>query len=619
MHLVDVRDPRAPKHAAHYNRVNREPWLRVSVDEQFMPQGPVSEGWVVMRPASEPRQRKVPGELLLCCGYQTPVALDGDVLFAGREILDVADPATPIFLSVLPDAANSMYSLVLRDGLAFTVGYYGWLQVFDVRDPMAPIPVSVLATGGASDMVIVGNYAYLATHPVRIADISDPINPRLRGKWSLGDVPMDVDVEGSLAYYTLGDVVRILDVSDPDHLFYVGSIFDQGAAGIDVIGTLAYLVNGHELKIYDVSDPRQPHLLSNLDVSGSALNVEIAGTRAYVADSGAGVQVLEVTTPANPIQIARYDGVWVTDLAVRTNLVLFADISDQLKTIDLTQGSNAIPTTVPATLSVRTVAINGPRAVGGGGPFHYFDISQPTNPVIIGTISNLGWHDVALGAGLAYGANGLTLRVVSLENPSFTPRIIGSYTSSMGSEDIRGGLDVHGSTVWFTAFRGFEAVDVSVPSQPRPLRAYRTRGIATSIQVVGRYAYVTSVQHPDSQVVLEGFGLEVHDLDAPEPPTLVGSYPISMGAWGVRVVGNLVYVAAGEEGLLILEQFEVPRISARSLEGDVVLSWPAKFTQYRLEQSEDLETWMAAPSGRQNPVTVPTTHRSSLFYRLSKP
>jgi hypothetical protein len=51
----------------------------------------------------------------------------------------------------------------------------------------------------------------------------------------------------------------------------------------------------------------------------------------------------------------------------------------------------------------------------------------------------------------------------------------------------------------------------------------------------------------------------------------------------------------------------------------VVLSWPAKFTQYRLEQSEDLETWMAAPSGRQNPVTVPTTHRSSLFYRLSKP
>jgi hypothetical protein len=50
------------------------------------------------------------------------------------------------------------------------------------------------------------------------------------------------------------------------------------------------------------------------------------------------------------------------------------------------------------------------------------------------------------------------------------------------------------------------------------------------------------------------------------------------------------------------------------------LAWPSNATGYTLEQSATLlgNSWVAAPSGATNPVSVPTAG-SSLFYRLAHP
>jgi hypothetical protein len=69
-----------------------------------------------------------------------------------------------------------------------------------------------------------------------------------------------------------------------------------------------------------------------------------------------------------------------------------------------------------------------------------------------------------------------------------------------------------------------------------------TRGAAHDVKVVGNYAYVAD----------GGAGLQVIDVRNPANPVRVGGYETSVDAWGVAVVADRIYMADGENGLLVL-------------------------------------------------------------------
>jgi len=70
---------------------------------------------------------------------------------------------------------------------------------------------------------------------------------------------------------------------------------------VQVVGNYAYVADsGSGLQIIDISNPATPTLKGNYDTSGAAADVQIVGNYAYVADSDGGLQILDVSDFTNP-------------------------------------------------------------------------------------------------------------------------------------------------------------------------------------------------------------------------------------------------------------------------------------------------------------------------------
>jgi hypothetical protein len=58
--------------------------------------------------------------------------------------------------------------------------------------------------------------------------------------------------------------------------------------------------------VIDVSNPASPVELGALDTPGSALDVEVVGDRAYLADSHDGLRVIDVSNPTVPMELGTF-------------------------------------------------------------------------------------------------------------------------------------------------------------------------------------------------------------------------------------------------------------------------------------------------------------------------
>ncbi|HEY0603356.1 MAG TPA: hypothetical protein VGD58_10615, partial [Herpetosiphonaceae bacterium] len=75
---------------------------------------------------------------------------------------------------------------------------------------------------------------------------------------------------------------------------------------LDVEGSLAYVNEGHGLAILDISDPAQPSRRSYLQLPDSPAAADVAGTTAYIADTTAGLQIVDVSNPNSPVLLGGY-------------------------------------------------------------------------------------------------------------------------------------------------------------------------------------------------------------------------------------------------------------------------------------------------------------------------
>ena len=83
-------------------------------------------------------------------------------------------------------------------------------------------------------------------------------------------------------------------------------------------GTTAYVADDDTgLQVIDVSDPANPTRLGGYDTSGSARGVAVAGNRVYVADYEKGLRVL-CTLPSAQVMMRVEDGTLGTPFTIET-------------------------------------------------------------------------------------------------------------------------------------------------------------------------------------------------------------------------------------------------------------------------------------------------------------
>ena len=271
---------------------------------------------------------------------------------------------------------------------------------------------------------------------------------------------------------------------------FVGSYDTPGRAyGVYVSGGYAYVADWNAgLRVIDVSDPENPVEVGYYDTPGYAHRVCISGGYAYVADNWAGLRIIDVSDPSNPVEVGHHD---TPTIAVGIYV----------------SGDYAYVTDRDAGLRV-------------------IDVSAPGNPEEVGYYDTPGWAlDVYVSGDYAYVAD----------------------------EDS-----------------GLRVIDVSDPRNPVEVSYYETLGSAHGVYVLGDYAYVAGSDG----------GLRIIDVSDPSNPEEVGYYDTPGWACGVYVSGGYAYVADDDAGLQIYQFYGMGVAETSTLPDKLVLyhSWPNPFT-----------------------------------------
>ena len=196
------------------------------------------------------------------------VAVSGDHAYVGQrgsgwKIVDVSDPASMV--EVAADDEDDAQDVAVADGVFYVVNADG-LHTYDVSDPSAPVELSptVVLPGAASTLALAGTTAFVASSGAGLisVDISDPASPMELSVFETSSNAEFVAVAGERVYVSHADGVDILDMASPARPGPLGAYVRDRSHAIAVEGT-TLLVLGEDsastevplLAIVDVEDP----------------------------------------------------------------------------------------------------------------------------------------------------------------------------------------------------------------------------------------------------------------------------------------------------------------------------------------------------------------------------
>lgn len=317
--------------------------------------------------------------------------------------------------------------------------------------------------------------------------------------------------------------------------------FDNGgrALGIYLSENYAFIADGEQgLEIIDVTEPDLNFtfpLLGTWRVSeGIPNDVYVDGSYAYLANSFAGVRILDLSDLTNITTV----GKWLDE--------------------------EFVPFPVPITKqrsNTQDMIVQGSLMYVADGEFGFkiVNVSDPTNPVKIGEFFDDIMHPdnkalnpsssgVQISGSLAYVADGTDgLEIFDISDPSNITKVGQAYD---GSGRARGLFyDNNTSLVYVADFDdGIEIIDVSDPTNPVEIgQFYDDSGKATSVWVTENRCF--SADTID--------GLELIDVTDPTNPVEIGQFyedksAVIGSALDVYCDGFVAYVAFGLQGMEVI-------------------------------------------------------------------
>jgi len=271
----------------------------------------------------------------------------------GLQILDVSVPAAPSLLNSY-DTHRYSWGVEVNGSYAYLAAYRDGLISVDISDPANPVAVDTNrwnSSPQAYGLDVSDDYAYVAQggRGLAIFDLSVPSSPALVTEFDLGNESIkEVKIVGHYAfcansYYketkNSTNALCVVDISDPTSPLFVGGYKTGGNAyGVDIQGQYAYLAaNKNGLQILDISNPIHPVFVGAYErvpftefdsQRPFAKCVAVSGQYAYLADSGATLDVINISDPQNPVRSGFCHLGWAgsVDLVVKYPYVYIAAI-----------------------------------------------------------------------------------------------------------------------------------------------------------------------------------------------------------------------------------------------------------------------------------------------------
>jgi hypothetical protein len=507
----------------------------------------------------------------------------------GAQVYSVSDPASPRELGSMDAVIGD---LCVKDTFCYAAGGDS-LRIYNVATPAQPVQLGAIRDSG--DLVVVANgYAFTAGRWVmNIYNVTDPAHPTWAN--SRGGPCYAMFVRRNLLFCSSvqPDNMTVLSISNPLNITQVSKVDGYGGEGLYVDDSYAYLsctYEHHGLFVIDVSDSSRPVMHDSINPEGveelepyvprpnsygyladhygglvtldlhdansisqawagcqahEAVDVVVDGQRAYVANQCAGLQILDVSDPREPVWLGRFDtlGSKQTRTATARDSFAFSGMSGItgrrfLRVLNVLDPANP-------TLVAQESCFNPPEDyvlgdsllyLAEANQFQVFNVARPREPVRVGSCGLSSYAtDLHLVDTLAF-MSGLPLTIVSVAQPG-NPRVLSTWNRGVA------GLDVVDTVLYAVGQNArFWTLSVANPASPRPLDSVTLPSYdGEDVVVIGSTAYA-------SENVIR-----ILDVSDPSNLRIVGQANVPY--WTPRLVyaEPYLYACCAEGGICVLE------------------------------------------------------------------
>ncbi|MBK6766788.1 MAG: T9SS type A sorting domain-containing protein [bacterium] len=269
--------------------------------------------------------------------------------------------------------------------------------------------------------------------------------------------------------------------------------------------------------------------------------IALAGDFAYVASGGSGLQIVNISTPAIPVNVnAIWGDIAVCVAAANQHVYVgyFGNSMDGMRIYNIANPANPDEVFNYQDGAIYSIAIVGNLAYIGahwGSELQILNISNPASPVLVGSYelpNGAQAKDIALSGNNAYlAATESGLVVIDVSNPS-SPQLIGSFDTP----DYSFSVTVSGTTAFLADLSqsmtssAIRAINISNPASPQLLGSFPAN--ATGLEVSGNYAYASDIKE----------GVRVLNVANPVSMTEVGYYE-APGAMAIQMQGQTAFTS----------------------------------------------------------------------------
>jgi hypothetical protein len=496
------------------------------------------------------------------------------VSYTRMTILDVSNPHSLVVQGEwTPDSVLSYYVYV-KDNRAYVcaacaMGMNDAMLILDVSDPALPYELGRCYLGQFMEVVVKGNYAYVTGWGLRVVDISDPANPHVVQS-GLVDFPVGNPQLNGNCLYVGGMFLSVFDISVPDDPLLMNCIPCQTGI-ITVLHDYLYSMAIDRIEVLDITEPFLPYQIGEYEIMYRSLRIEVADNFAVFCDPAGLFRIIDVTDPQDCFELGKCDiNYRFSGFTMAGNNLYVASYDSGLRVIDISDLANPyeighcyIPGIPPSYFThAQGICIQGNYAYlgcsghsgAGGYGFAVCNVADPANPYFIAGIpyaETLQTSNVVVAGDFTYCSSDNGLKTIDISDPSAPTVIAGCDLQAFG-----GAICVSDNYVYLNI--GYDPsylwiIDVSDPYNPVPVSYYYPMRV-NDIYVEGIYAYLSDD--------LTGGGVRIFDVSNPVTPQEVGYYRYKVCGRGVRhsgisVQGGLIYTAAGDCGLWILDPYGV--------------------------------------------------------------
>ncbi len=394
---------------------------------------------------------------------------------------------------------------------------------------------------------MVGDLAYVADGGggLQIIKVSNPSQPALLGRCPIQGYARAVQVSGRYAYLAAQEGgLAIVDIADSSHPIPVSCYLGQrGAWDVAVRGVYAYLT-GSGLEVLDVSNPAQPGRLGGYEVPWR-ISLVALGERVALIEGA----VVDVSAPASLVRAGGFvSGGNLTDIVVNGSYAYTSDYAFGLAVYDLQDPTQVVGVGACAIIgNALGLAVAGDYAylAAGRDGIQVVNVAKRAQPVALGGHQTC---DQAIGVtvdgGYVYVADGNAGLVILPADPRKVPPEIANQPQDLAT--------VTGSNAAFAVQAlGFEALAYQWSRDGVPLPHETNQSLTLSpVRLAHAGSYAVTITNHAGTITSRSALLTVRE---PVVVEFLSGYDTPGRAQGVALSGPYAYLADGAEGLRVLD------------------------------------------------------------------